>query len=134
VRTTIIDASAVLAFLFDEAGAEKLEILFQECAQADKPLLIAATNWAEVLCQMQRKRGDEGTSAAKSLQRSLPLEIAPIDCALAEVAARLEFEHGLGLARAFAVALSKSRKAELVTADASLKPLQKFIKISWLSN
>jgi predicted nucleic acid-binding protein len=134
MRTTVIDASAVLALLFDEPGAEKLETLLQQAAEADKPLLITAANWAEVLCQMQRKRGEDGAKTAKAFQRTMPLEIAPLDGDLAETAAQLQLEHGFGLARAFAAALAKSKKAELVTADASLKPLEKLIRISWLSH
>ena len=38
----------------------------------------------------------------------------------------------LGLADAFAAALAKSKKAELVTADTEFKPLEKEIKINWL--
>jgi predicted nucleic acid-binding protein len=134
MRTTVIDASAVLAFLFDEPGAEKLEVLLHQAAEADKPLLITAANWTEVLCHIRRKRGDEGVTSAKSFLRTMPVEIAALDSPLAETAAELQFQHGFGLARAFAVALSKSRKAELVTADAALKPVEKLIKISWLTS
>jgi uncharacterized protein with PIN domain len=133
MRTTILDASAVLALLFDEPGAEKLEDLLHQAADADKPLLITAANWTEVLCHMQRKRGDEGVTSAKSFHRTMPLEIVAIDSSLAETAAEILFQHGFGLARAFAVAVSKSKKAELVTGDAGLKPLEKVIKISWLT-
>ena len=132
MRTTILDASAVLALLFDEPGAEKLEALLQQAAEADKPLLITAANWAEVLYQMQRKRGGDGASAAKAFQRTMPLEIVPLDRDLAETAAQLQHDHAFGLARAFAVALSKYKKARLVTADATLKPLEKLVKIFWL--
>ena len=57
MKTTVLDASALLALLFDEPGAEKIESLFNQAAAADKPMLIAAVNWAEVLYKMQRKHG-----------------------------------------------------------------------------
>jgi predicted nucleic acid-binding protein len=134
MRTTVVDASAVLAFLFDEPGADRIEALLHQAAEADKPLLITAANWTEVLCHMQRKRGEDGVTSAKSFLRTMPVEIAQLDCPLAEAAADLQFQHSLGLARAFAVALTRSRKAELVTADTALKPVEKVIKISWLTN
>ena len=134
MRTTILDASAVLALFFDEPGAEKLEALLHQAAEDDKPLLITAANWAEVLLQMQRKRGEDGAKAARAFQRTMPLEIAPLDRELAESAAQLQFEHEFGLARAFAAALAKCKKAQLVTADTTLKPLDKLIKISWLAS
>jgi PIN domain nuclease of toxin-antitoxin system len=35
VKTTVLDASALLALLFDEPGAEKVENLLQQAAEAD---------------------------------------------------------------------------------------------------
>jgi ribonuclease VapC len=133
MRTTILDSSAILALLFDEPGAEKLEVLLHQAADADTPLLITAANWAEVLCHMKRKRGDEGVITAKNFHRTMPVEVVQIDAALAETAADILFQYGFGLARALAAALSKSRKAELVTGDPAMKPLEKTIKISWLT-
>jgi uncharacterized protein with PIN domain len=133
MRTTVLDSSAVLALLFDEPGAEKLEALLHQAADADKPLLISAANWAEILCYLNRKRGEEGLVIARNFHSTMPVEIVEADSALAEAAADLLFQHGVGLARAFAAALSKSRKAELVTGDPGLKPLEKAIRISWLT-
>jgi ribonuclease VapC len=133
VRTAVLDASALLALFFDEPGADTIEELLHQAAAADKPLLISAANWAEVLYRMQRRRGDAGWEGARHFERTMPLEVAPLDCALAESAAQLKIAHGLGLADAFAAALASSRKAELVTADTDFKPLEKEIKINWLT-
>jgi predicted nucleic acid-binding protein len=132
VKSVVLDASALLALLFDEPGAEKVENLFNQAAEADKPMLIAAVNWAEVLYRMQRKHGNRGLEGARQLGRTMPLEVAPLDKDLAESAAALKVAHNLGLADAFAAALARSRKAELVTADTEFKALEKEIKITWL--
>jgi ribonuclease VapC len=134
MRTIVLDASAILALFFDEPGAETVESLLHAAAEADKPLLITAATWAEVFCQMHRRRGDEGAKAARHFESTMPLEVVPLDRDLAGVAAQLHLEYGLSLLRAFAAALSKSKKAELVTADVNLKPLEKQIKITWLTN
>lgn len=134
MRTTVLDTSALLALLFDEPGAETVETLLQRAVEADKPLLITAANWAEVLSYLQRRRGNEGISAAKNLQDTMPLEIVPVDVPLAEAAAQLHTEYGFGLPRAFAVALAKAKKADLATADPTLKPLDKLVKVSWLAS
>src|SRR3989442_11640873 len=39
VKTTVLDASALLALFFDEPGAEKVEHLLHQAAEADEPLL-----------------------------------------------------------------------------------------------
>ena len=132
MRTMVLDASALLALLFDEPGAEKIENLLNQAAEADKPMLIAAVNWAEVLYKMQRKHGAKGFEAAQHFERTMPLDVAPLDRELAESAAQLKTAHDLGLADAFAAALAKSKKAELVTADTDFKALEKEIKVVWL--
>jgi len=132
VKTTVLDASALLAMFFDEPGAEKVENLFHQAAEADKPMLIAAVNWAEVLYKMQRKHGAKGLEGAQHFERTMPLDVAPLDRELAETAAQLKTAHDLGLADAFAAALAKSKKAELVTADTEFKALEKEIKVVWL--
>ena len=132
MKTIVLDASALLALLFDEPGAEKIENLFNQAAEADKPMLISAVNWAEVLYKMQRKHGTQGFEGARQFELTMPLDAVPVDRELAETAAHLKNEHDLGLADAFAAALAKQKKAELVTADTEFKPLEKEIKINWL--
>jgi len=132
VKTSVLDASALLALFFDEPGAEKVERLLHLAAEADQPLLIAAVNWAEVLYTMERKNGAQGLNGARDFERTMPLDVAPLDRDLAESAAHLKNQHDLGLADAFAAALAKNKKAELVTADTDFKPLEKEIKINWL--
>jgi predicted nucleic acid-binding protein len=132
VKTTVLDACALLALFLDEPGAEKMEFLFLAAAEADKPMLISAVNWAEVLYKLERKHGKEGLETARHFERTMPLAVAPLDLELAEAAAHLKNKHKLGLADAFAAALAKGKKAELVTADLEFKALEKEIKVVWL--
>ena len=64
MKAAVLDASALLALFFDEPGAEKIEELLHQAAEADKPLLISAVSWAEVLYRMQRRRGAAGWEGA----------------------------------------------------------------------
>jgi uncharacterized protein len=132
VKITVLDASALLAMFFGEPGVEKMRELFHKAAEADRPALISAVNWAEVLYRMEHKHGKQGLETARRFEHTMPLDVAPLDRELAESAAHLKNEHDLGLADAFAAALAKSRKAELVTADTEFKALEKAIKIVWL--
>ena len=132
MKAVVLDASALLALLFDEPGAEKIENLFNQAAEADKPMFIAAVNWAEVLYKMHRKQGAQGFEGARHFELTMPLDVVPVDRELAEAAALLKNEHDLGLADAFAAALAKHKKAELVTADREFKSVEKEIKINWL--
>ena len=132
MKATVLDASALLAMFFGEPGMEKMRELFHKASEADRPVFISAVNWAEVLYRMERKQGKTGYETARQFERTTPLEAVPVDRELAEAAALLKSAHGLGLADAFAAALAKSKKAELVTADHEFKSVEKEIKINWL--
>lgn len=132
MKPTVLDASALLAMLFGEPGMEEMRTLFHKAANADKPLLITAVNWAEVLNRVSRREGASGREAAKVLASSGAIEIVAVDAGLAEAAAAYKAADQLGLADAFAAALAKNRKAELITADREFKSVEKDIKIVWL--
>ena len=132
MKTSVLDASALLAMFFGEPGMEKMRELFHKASEADRPVFISAVNWAEVLYRMERKHGKAGYDTARQFEHTTPLDAVPVDRELAEAAVLLKNEHGLGLADAFAAALAKNKKAELVTADHEFKVLEKEIKINWL--
>jgi predicted nucleic acid-binding protein len=133
MKPVVLDASALLAMFFGEPGMEKMRDLFHKASEADRPIFISAVNWAEVLYRVERKEGKAGWETARQFESTTPLETVPADRELAEAAARIKNEHGLGLADAFAAALAKSKKAELVTADTDFKVLEKELKINWLT-
>lgn len=132
MKTTVLDASALLAMFFGQPGMEQMRDLFHKASEADRPVFISAVNWAEVLYKMERKHGKAGYETARQFERTTPLETVPVDRDLAETAAHLKNAHDLGLADTFAAALAKSKKAELVTGDTDFKALEKEIKINWL--
>ena len=61
-----------------------------------------------------------------------PIEFHPVTRSLADLAAAYKACHRLSLADAFAAALAKEKKAELVTGDKEFKALEKEIRIHWL--
>jgi len=133
MKATVLDASALLAMFFGQPGMEQVRDLFHKASEADKSMFVSAVNWAEVLYKLERKHGKQGVETARHFELTMPMEVAPIDRELAESAAHLKNEYDLGLADAFAAALAKHKKAELVTADHEFKSVEKEIKINWLA-
>ena len=132
MKATVLDASALLAMFFGQPGMEQVRDLFHKASEADKSMSISAVNWAEVLYKLERKLGKQRVETARHFELTMPMDVAPIDRDLAESAAHLKNEYALGLADAFAAALAKNKKAELVTADHEFKSVEKEIKIIWL--
>jgi ribonuclease VapC len=67
------------------------------------------------------------------LDLTAPIEVHAADRRLADVAAGFKARFKISLADAFAAALAKERKAELVTGDPEFRVLEKEIKIRWLA-
>ena len=128
----VLDSFALLAFLRGEAGEEKVAALLERAGLRDEPLHMTEVNYAEVKYIVIRKDGDARWDEIAGELPALPIEFHPATRALADVAADFKARYKLSLAAAFAAALAKERKAELITGDPEFKALAKEIKIVWL--
>jgi predicted nucleic acid-binding protein len=132
VPSVVLDSFALLAFLRGEAGDEKVANLLERAALRGERLHMTEANYAEVQYIVTRKDGaDRWREIARELP-AFPIEFHPVTRVLADLAAGFKARHQLSLADAFAAALASQMGAELLTADAEFKPLEKEIKIHWL--
>lgn len=132
MRSSVLDSYAVLAFLFQESGYEKIAGLFEKAAESDKALMIAAPNWAEVRYMIERKVGLAQWREARAKLLGLPIEIIPVDQDLAEMAGEIKATKKMSLADCFAAALAKQQKAEIYTGDPEFRAVESDLKIIWL--
>lgn len=91
-------------------------------------------NYAEVKYMLLKKDGATAWEQASEVLKSLPIDFHPTNRALADAAADFKARFKISLADAFAAALAKEKKAELVTGDPEFKPLEKEITIRWLKS
>jgi predicted nucleic acid-binding protein len=128
----VLDSFALIAYFRDEPGAETMENLLVSAGKKDNPLLMTDVNYAEVKHSILKKDGAEAWGKAAKVLEGLPIDFHSTTRALADAAADFKARYKLSLADAFAAALAKERKAELVTGDLEFKPLEKEIKVQWL--
>jgi len=79
-----------------------------------------------------KKDGAEAWGEAAKILQGLPIDFHSTTRALGDTAADFKARFKMSLADAFAAALAKEMKAELVTGDPQFKALEKEIKINWL--
>ena len=128
----VLDSFALIAYFRDEPGAETMENLLVTAGKKDIPLHMTDVNYAEVKYSIVKKDGAEAWSEAAKILQGLPIDFHPTNRALADSAADFKARFKISLADAFAAALAKEKKAELVTGDPEFKALEKEIKITWL--
>lgn len=134
MASRVLDSWALIAFFEDEPAAEAVEELLDQANRDKHRLYMTAINWAEVYYTTMREVSREVAEEHARVIASLPIEIVGIgdDLELARQAAICKASHRISLADAFAAALAKTKKAELVTGDPEFKALEKEIKINWL--
>ena len=130
----VLDSYALLAFLRGEPGEDQVAALLEKAGARDVPLHMTEVNYAEVKYMVIRKDGAAHWEQVARQLPTLPIEFHAADRRLAEVAADIKAHHTLSLADAFAAALAKEKKTELVTGDLEFQQLEKEIKISWLKH
>ncbi|MGA8762098.1 MAG: PIN domain-containing protein [Candidatus Sulfotelmatobacter sp.] len=128
----VLDSFALIAYFRDEPGAEAMENLLVSAGKKDNPVLMTDVNYAEVKYSILKKDGAEAWGEAAKVLQGLPIDFHSTSRALADAAADFKARFKLSLADAFAAALAKERRAELVTGDPEFKPLEKEIKVQWL--
>ena len=128
----VLDSHALVAYFRDEPGAEMVENLLVVAGRKDSPLHMTDVNYAEVKYSIIKKDGAEAWAEAAKILQGLPIQFHPTTRAMADTAADFKDHFKLSLADAFAAALAREKKTELVTGDPEFKALEKEIKINWL--
>ena len=134
MATKVLDSWALIAFFEDEPVADTVEELIHRAALDRHKLLMSAINWGEIYYNTMRETSQSEAEARIKEIASLPIEIVGVgdDLKMTRQAAIYKASYRVAHADAFAAALAKERRAELVTGDPEFKPLEKEIKIKWL--
>lgn len=109
---SVLDASALLAFLNEEPGAEVVE------HHLDEGSVLSAANWSEVVQKVESRHGD--IHLVKALLQGYGTQIEPVTREDAEAAARLwpAMKH-LSLGDRLCLATGARLQRVVVTADAA---------------
>ena len=129
----VLDSHALVAYFRDEPGAELVENLLVVAGRKDSPLHMTDVNYAEVKYSIVKKDGVKAWAEAAKILQGLPIYFHSTTRAMADTAADFKDRFKLSLADAFAAALAREKKTELVTGDPEFKALEKEIQINWLA-
>jgi predicted nucleic acid-binding protein len=134
MATKVLDSWALIAFFEDEPAAEEIEKLLVKAEAGTHKLLMSVVNWGEIYYNTMRRVSKEAAEQKAREIAGLAIELVPVevDLHLVRQAAIYKATKKLAYADAFAAALAKIRKAELVTGDPEFKEIENEIKVIWL--
>jgi PIN domain nuclease of toxin-antitoxin system len=128
VTSTVLDASALLAFLNSEPGAEVVRGVLHDA-------IISAVNYSEILKKTIERNGSP--ERVSNIIRDLAVAIIPFDEAHAAVAATLypaAKPHGMSFADRACLSLGVMRRITVLTAERKMKLLTLPIKVKLIRN
>ena len=131
-RKRLLDSFAVLAWMQDEAGADKVEGLLLQAQREQVPLLLTVINLGEVYYRIARQHGHPFAQGVIRQLKALPVELCPCDEDLALRAARIKADFPMAYADAVAVAAAQREEATVVTGDPEFKKVEHLVPIEWL--
>jgi predicted nucleic acid-binding protein len=132
MKTYVIDAGALLAFLQDKPGSAKVDELLKEARRVRAKMLMSTVNYGEVYGLILREFGREQAVAAVHAVRPLPVELVDVTPQRACHAAEIKARYKLHYADSFAAALAIEHKATLVTSDSDFRKLGHDFPVVWL--
>jgi len=128
----VLDSYSLIAYIEGEAGKDTMIEIFRSARDSGRACLLSVVNWGEVYYITLREAGQQRADEVAHLISTLPIHLVPADFELAKQAAIFKSSKKMSYADCFAAALSKLRKAELVTGDKEFKQVEGELKIQWL--
>jgi ribonuclease VapC len=113
----IVDSSALLAILFEEAHAEWVE---RQLASAHSQLMMSTVNLTEVLIRL-RDRNPGGADAIEDRLLASGIRFVAPDVEQARLVARARIQYPLNLGDCFAYALARIHGLPLLTTDSDFR-------------
>jgi len=120
----VLDAYAILCYLQDEPGADRVGTLLREARAGRARLLVTWVNLGEVYYRVCRTRGENKADEVLGAIKGWPLTVLAADEELTLAAARIKAAYPLAYADAYAIAAALTRGATLVTGDPEIRDVK----------
>ncbi|GFP25261.1 hypothetical protein HKBW3S43_01181 [Candidatus Hakubella thermalkaliphila] len=132
IKRYVLDSYAILAYLQEETGHEKVLAMLEEAREGQSRLLINVINLGEILYIVEREKGLPKAQEILACMDELPIEVVDVDRTLTLAAAHLKAQHSLAYADCFAAGLAQLKEAVLVSGDPELEQVESLVTIEWL--
>jgi ribonuclease VapC len=132
VKTYVLDASALFAYLENSPAARKIIELLKEANRGQAAILMSAVNYGEAYGSILRMRGPDRARSIMSAVRALPVQLMDATPLRALDAAEVKAKYKLYYVDSFAAALAVEFNATLVSSDSDFRRLGHGFPVMWL--
>lgn len=133
MKKYVLDSYSLLAYCEGENDGAHVKDILKKATVNEAEVFVCIVNWGEMYYIALRENGEHTAELYKNTLAEYPIEKVNADEELTLCAARYKAFHKMSYADAYACALAKMRKAELVTGDKEFKTVENEIKIMWIN-
>ena len=131
--TYVLDASAILRYLDNEAGADRVATIIKAHVAGKAKAMVSTLHWGEIAGIVYKRHGADMKEKVMSRLDTFGLESVPVTPERAVDAATLMVQMHIPYTDALGVQLaSDSNDHVLVTADFDVKPAESRVRIEFL--
>jgi predicted nucleic acid-binding protein len=129
----VLDSSAILRYLDDEAGADRVTEIIKDHLAGRCEAVICSVHWGEIAGQICKRRGEPAMESVLSRLSAFGLEVVPANADRAVRAALIKLKRKVPYVDAFGLELAAEAVNRIfVTADHDFKPAARVAKIEFL--
>jgi predicted nucleic acid-binding protein len=129
VERYVLDSSAWLTLIEDEAGAGRVQELLEKAKNGEIVVLVSFMSFMEVYYITVQERGQEEAQKRLDLMTALPVLRVESTETLSVLAGRLKADHRLSVADAWIAALAQEQGATLVHKDPEFEQVEGMIPV-----
>jgi len=128
METYILDTSAILAFIEDEAGADEVQDLLVEALDGKSRVIVSVISLIEVYYITLQEQGPKVANDRIQTIENLPIEQLTLPLDLVKNIGKIKAAHSISFADCCIAGVAKAQKATLVHKDPEYEDLEKEIK------
>jgi len=132
VKRSVFDASAIITFLHNRPGAEKIEALMNGASSGHRELYLSVVNWGEIYYTIWRANGAKAAQQVALEIAEMPIRLLGVGIELTKIASQFRAESKLPYADCFVAAVAKLMNAEVVTADQDFLTVNQQVNVSFI--
>jgi predicted nucleic acid-binding protein len=128
-----LDSFALLAYLNQESGFERVRMALAKARQSDHYLIMNEISIGETYYILYRKRGEgKAEYFLENILPGLPIRVVHNDFQQVIDAARIKAQYPISFADCFAVTTASRENALIITGDPEFKKIDHLVGIEWL--
>lgn len=127
-----LDSFAVLTYLKEEPGWQKVRNILWEGYQKKLVLFLNSVNLGEIYYIVYRENGAALADKIASIIKSWPVKIISAGTGLSLIAGRMKAENKISYADAFVIATALTNRTSILTGDKEFKSIEPYLNICWL--